>query len=538
MRDALMQLVPDAASEFSLTCEMSFLFRMLATAAQGTVCQAANLLRALRQNKEAAGLGLLEGVKGERGAGDIEVWAACVVPCVAPACSLHFVLCTALQRIALQPLCAGSAACGAGAVTAVTATTRWLLTSGRRHLRPTLQVEAKKDRSLSRRVQSLSRFLLEALNKEGSAGVLLVWQCGWCAWLGRARCGPASAGRGVAVLALRDAPLKAPCRCHSGLPATALPACAGGRQSAVDSVYCLVQRQRTQCLSRPNRPDQVKETRIFQMDLLYPPAKDRPAGGSNGGGPGAPPPGSAPNSPDAKAGTRVAAAAAAAAAAGSTASRDASGRPSFAGLLQQSLKVQSEMRAWFDEEVSRHSRVDSHRSLPCHPSSPSSTASPCLPWACMHLTRVYVPFLTVPVSDLVHLSSFFFEQVKYQYVRQTRVPKSLPQVLVVNCGLQASLAHCFCAAAAAAAAATVVQNACLQAGRQAGCRLLWTMAASSNCNVPHPTCPIIPSPACFAGPGGLVLVAALQLHSSRPGGRASGAAAPLAARCSGRDCRP
>lgn len=35
--------------------------------------QAANLLRALRQNKEAAGLGLLEGVKGERAATDIEV---------------------------------------------------------------------------------------------------------------------------------------------------------------------------------------------------------------------------------------------------------------------------------------------------------------------------------------------------------------------------------------------------------------------------------------------------------------------------------
>lgn len=28
-------------------------------------------------------------------------------------------------------------------------------------------------------------------------------------------------------------------------------------------------------------------------------------------------------------------------------------------------------------------------------------------------------------------------QVKYQYVRQTRVPKTLPQVLAVNCGLQA-----------------------------------------------------------------------------------------------------
>ena len=123
-RDALMQHVPDAAAELSLTCEMSFLFRMLVTAS-GTVCQvgrvggvgwistactsslqtagcnqagasspasavtchgvgavvspplqAANLLRALRQNKEAALLGLVEGVKGERAATDIEASAA------------------------------------------------------------------------------------------------------------------------------------------------------------------------------------------------------------------------------------------------------------------------------------------------------------------------------------------------------------------------------------------------------------------------------------------------------------------------------
>ena len=39
MRDALLQHVPDAGAEFALTDEMSFLFRMLATAAQGTVCQ-------------------------------------------------------------------------------------------------------------------------------------------------------------------------------------------------------------------------------------------------------------------------------------------------------------------------------------------------------------------------------------------------------------------------------------------------------------------------------------------------------------------
>ena len=39
MRDALMRHVPEPSAEFSLTCEMSLLFRMLATAASGTVCQ-------------------------------------------------------------------------------------------------------------------------------------------------------------------------------------------------------------------------------------------------------------------------------------------------------------------------------------------------------------------------------------------------------------------------------------------------------------------------------------------------------------------
>ena len=44
MRDALLQHVPDAGTEFCLTDEMSFLFRMLATAAQGAVCQVGLLL--------------------------------------------------------------------------------------------------------------------------------------------------------------------------------------------------------------------------------------------------------------------------------------------------------------------------------------------------------------------------------------------------------------------------------------------------------------------------------------------------------------
>lgn len=74
MHDLLMQHIPDPNSEFNLLDEMSLLFRMLSTA-RGQVCQAANLLRALRQSKEALALGLLEGVRGERGAADIEVEA-------------------------------------------------------------------------------------------------------------------------------------------------------------------------------------------------------------------------------------------------------------------------------------------------------------------------------------------------------------------------------------------------------------------------------------------------------------------------------
>lgn len=110
LRDLLVKHMPDVEDEFSLLGEMSLLFRMLDTA-DGEVCQvgalffetfcsftsrdnesfplrlipyinapimiiqAANLLRALRQTSEAVGLGILEGVKGERGAVDIAVEA-------------------------------------------------------------------------------------------------------------------------------------------------------------------------------------------------------------------------------------------------------------------------------------------------------------------------------------------------------------------------------------------------------------------------------------------------------------------------------
>lgn len=50
---------PEPGEEFSLLDEVTLLFRML-LAGGPAACQATNLLRALRQNKGAAALGLLE----------------------------------------------------------------------------------------------------------------------------------------------------------------------------------------------------------------------------------------------------------------------------------------------------------------------------------------------------------------------------------------------------------------------------------------------------------------------------------------------
>ena len=84
MRASLLATMPDPEREFSLLDELALLFRMLASES-GHACQATNLLRALRQSREATGLGLLEGhaQKGAHGA-DIEVRALGF--CIAPQC--------------------------------------------------------------------------------------------------------------------------------------------------------------------------------------------------------------------------------------------------------------------------------------------------------------------------------------------------------------------------------------------------------------------------------------------------------------------
>ncbi|KAL0054988.1 hypothetical protein WJX82_005488 [Trebouxia sp. C0006] len=242
VRKAMLSIIPEPEKEFSLSCEMSLLFRMLYTA-RGSVCQASNLFRALRQNKEAAALGLLEG-HAQQGPRDKDI-----------------------------------------------------------------EVETQKDRSLRRRIQSLQCFLFEQLHRE-------LTQSSPRAPPGFA---PPAKAPSEAILPTTEPPTTATTDVTATSPPHAKPAT---RKSIIDATFGLAVRQRTK-VTTGLQADKLRESRSFQVELHYPPAKDRP-------------PVQSPT---------VSGASPKAAAAGK------SKRPRFCDVLARSLKPQADLRAWFDEQL-------------------------------------------------------------------------------------------------------------------------------------------------------------------------------------------
>ncbi|CAL8467279.1 g6816 [Coccomyxa elongata] len=323
LRAAMLAVRPDPGEEFSLADEVTLLFRML-LAGGPAACQATNLLRALRQNKGAAALGLLE---------------------------------THSQR------------------------------SGEN---TDIEVETNKEKSLQRRVQSLQRFLLERLKSELAQ---------------RRPPPPLPALPEASAAADDDQPSSPPAgaadpsvsanSAPDGAPDTAdsSGSSSGGKQGSgegnakeggegerwpapaelaagLDGLFGILMQQRIRCLYG-EKAEKTQDILSFQVELQYPLAKERPtraAGAADAPQPLSFRPGEAPKAasllqwapdqarcPSLNLGFRV--------------------RPSFSQLLAASLKPAADMRAWFDERL------------------------------------------------------------KYQHVQQQRLPKRLPTVLVVSCGL-------------------------------------------------------------------------------------------------------
>lgn len=79
VRAAFLSIKLDPDREFSLVDELALLFRMLA-APGSKICQASNMLRALRQSREAVALGLVEGHSQKHDTISIDIEARCCTP--------------------------------------------------------------------------------------------------------------------------------------------------------------------------------------------------------------------------------------------------------------------------------------------------------------------------------------------------------------------------------------------------------------------------------------------------------------------------
>eukprot|EP00208_Stichococcus_sp_RCC1054_P007145 CAMPEP_0206139688 /NCGR_PEP_ID=MMETSP1473-20131121/7013_1 /ASSEMBLY_ACC=CAM_ASM_001109 /TAXON_ID=1461547 /ORGANISM="Stichococcus sp, Strain RCC1054" /LENGTH=1376 /DNA_ID=CAMNT_0053533577 /DNA_START=121 /DNA_END=4251 /DNA_ORIENTATION=- len=224
LRETMMRHVAEPDKEFCLSCELGFLFRML-FAAKGAACQATNLLRALRQNREAGALGLLEGQAQRSSAlGDV-------------------------------------------------------------------LVNASRDASLRRRVQSLQRFMLQQLHRESA---------------------PADSGSAKAAKATEKASDVQP---EAGSDPAA-------PSTAVEALFGMATRQRTVCLSGEDRAERFTDSRTFQVELQVPvaPTPTFPAAAASPTRGKAPAPAQPPPP-----------------------------LPSFAKLLQDSIVGQRTNRGWFDD---------------------------------------------------------------------------------------------------------------------------------------------------------------------------------------------
>ena len=283
---ALARSRPDARAEFSLLDECGAIFRALPAAPRGA-CQASNLLRALRASREAVALGLVEA---------------------------H------AQRSA-----AGGAAVG------------------------DIEAEAAKVASLARRVQSLARFLLEAMHREavGRKGVPRLESLDG-----------GDGGDGEGERGGRSDDGDGGSGGSNALSTTTSALAAASADSIVSDVFGIPFRSRTQLLAGDKRVAE-KPGRVFSVELSYPPPKQRPVVSSLASSSSAATAAAAVAAGGASGAPVVLAAAAGAApipavlsaSDSSTYPIDAS-RPSFSDLLAGALKAEAAAhRAWFDDKV-------------------------------------------------------------------------------------------------------------------------------------------------------------------------------------------
>lgn len=259
MRNVVLKQMPDAAAEFNLTDELGFLFRMLATTTgngDGDV-GGSDTFNSNNDKTERA-----EQVQGSSNKDQIITTG----PKVCQAANLFRALRQSKEAMAL------------GLLEGV---------QGER-MATDIEVEANKDRSLGRRVQTLSRFLLEQLNKEASAAV------------------------------------------------------PPGLRSPIESIFGIIFRVKTECITQKREP-QLKNSRAFQVELQYPSARERSVYFSSKAISA-----SIENDPITTTATTTSNSSVTPS---SDITSSTTRPPSFVQVLQTSLLSKSDMRAWFDEEL-------------------------------------------------------------------------------------------------------------------------------------------------------------------------------------------